>query len=174
MNPLVIRTAAPFGYLVVFAALFAAGFIGLCLVVFGLLSRRSSSVTGGAALTFFIAYVFWVNIAVDRDLDLNPRVAGMEALSGTWVYGSAVLDLTSDGNYRCRGGGERLRLGDHGVWVIVENTDIAFRSTATGPGPRYRIVSYRRHLRLAHPIDDDPDLWDGVLLFEQTPPTRAD
>jgi hypothetical protein len=82
-----------------FGFLFAAGIIGLCLVVFGFLSRRSRMAMGGAGLRFFIAYVFWVNIAAERDLALSPHVAGQDALSGTWVYRSAVLDLAG-GNWK--------------------------------------------------------------------------
>ena len=69
-----------------------------------------------------------------------------------------------------RGAGECSALGRAGTWAREADYNVALRPTIADAPVRYRVVRYHGRLRLAHPIDDDPDLWDGELPFERVAP----
>lgn len=172
MSPFVIRTAVPFGYLIAYGALLGLGVLGLVWLVGGVRRRRAGRALFGALAAGVAGYVLWVNEAEGRALDLNPSLGAPEQLVGAWRGDAdAVLTLAADGAYRCAGAGECRALGRVGTWARAGDFDVALRPAAAGGAgasgrvARYRVVAYRGRLRLAHPIDDDPDSWDGALLF---------
>ena len=171
MNPLVVRTAFPFGYLLAFGALLGLGVLGLALLAAGARRRRPGWALVGALATAFAGYVFWVNVSEGDALDLSPPITAPGQLAGRWAgTGGAALELTADGAYRCAGGGECEALGRAGTWARQADNNVAFRPVTAGPAIRYRVVRYHGRLRLAHPFEEDPDLWDGELPFERVAP----
>jgi hypothetical protein len=175
MNPFVIRTAAPFGYLFVGLVLLSVGLLGLALLARGLWRRRYRQAGFGLCVGLFVAYVLWVNVAEGNALELNPQVSAA-TLSGRWMHGDAVLVLRSNGRYECRGAAECESVGVLGSWTY-KDYDVTLVSTHSSTaqdflaGARYRVVSYNGALRLASPIDDDPDMWDGNFFWSANPQT---
>jgi hypothetical protein len=173
MSPLVIRTAAPFGYAVFLLALLGIGAAGVALLITAVRSGRRWRGAAGVLLLFGAAYTFWVNYSAEEDLDLNPHITAPAQLVGRWVDGAATLVLHADGSYQCEGRAACVAIGAAGTWEHAGDFDLVFRQ-ADGGGAhapvRYRVVSYRGRLRLTHPIDEDPDMWDGKLLFEHVTP----
>ena len=171
MSPFYITTALPFGYLLAYGALLGLAALGLRLLVAGTRRRRPGRVVVGAALAAFAGYVLWVNQTEGGALDLNPRVTATGQLAGRWAgTGGAALELSAAGAFRCTGGGECAEVGRAGTWVRDGDFGVALRPTGAPGEARYRVVRFRGRLRLAHPIDGDPDLWDGALPFERVAP----
>src|SRR4051812_18563645 len=171
MNPLVIRTAFPLGYLFAGIVLLALAAGGLVLVVQGIRRNRGRRVALGAAIMLFVAYVVWVNNQADQSLELNPVVTA-QSLSGRWVNRDAALLLRPAGRYECTGPSPCVGLGSAGAWSRQGDFDVRLEpdhpaTTAAGSvaGVRYRVVSYDGELRLASPIDHEPDVWDGRFFW---------
>lgn len=174
MSQLVVRTAAPFGYAVFFLVLLGIGAAGVMLLATAVRSGKRWLGAAGVLLVFGTAYTVWVNYSAEEDLDLNPRITAPAQLVGRWVDGTATLVLHADGSYQCEGRGACVAVGAGGTWEHASDFDLVFRQADSGGAPapvRFRVVSYRGRLRLAHPIDEDPDSWDGKLLFEHVTPS---
>ena len=168
MSPFYITTALPFGYLLTYGALLGLAALGVRWAAAGIRRRRPRRTAVGAALAVFAGYVLWVNQTEGEALDLSPRGAGPGQLAGRWAgAGGATLELSAAGTWRCTGGGECAEVGRAGTWVRDGDFDIALRPAGAPGEARYRVVRFRGRLRLAHPIDGDPDEWDGALPFEQ-------
>jgi hypothetical protein len=128
---LALRTAAPFGYLLLLLALAGAAAVGLALLWGGLRARprrRDRALVGGALLAA-AALVIGANLAYGAALELNPRVTAAD-LAGAWRDGRATLDLRSDGTYRCGGGGACAPFGASGRWA--HDGDFQLRFTPAG------------------------------------------
>jgi hypothetical protein len=106
-----------------------------------------------------------VNVAAARNLDFNPAIRRTADVSGRWVGSAATLELRPDGSFACTGAG-CAPVTSTGRW----NLD-GFAVVLTGGNAprRYRVLSYRGQLRLAREFED-PDTWDGRLLFERVAP----
>jgi hypothetical protein len=172
INPLIIRTALPFGYLIAYALLLGLGVLGVGLLATGVKRRAGVRAAGGAFVLAFTVYVVVVNIREEGALDMNPQIGNGSLLVGKWRNASgATLTLAADGTYRCVGAGECNVLMPSGAWrVTQESDDIEMRPSSAATAPTiYSIVSYRGHLRLAHQIHD-PDTWDEEMPFEYVAP----
>ena len=173
MNPLVIRTGAPFGYLFAYLIVMGGLIIGLALFATGLRRRHRGRAAMGAIVIAFLVYVVVVNIDEEDALDMNPVVRDATVLAGYWTGSHDVrLMLAADGSYRCVGYGECLRTTNTGTWDIRTGShDIELHPSGSAvPNVVYTVVRYRGQLRLAHQIDD-PDVWDGKMPFQFVPPS---
>lgn len=168
MNPFVIRTAVPFGYLLAYGFLLGLVVVGIGLFATGIRRRTAKLAAVGALALGCAGYVVAVNIAEDDALDMNPSYGSGAALAGRWVGNDrTTLVLAPNGTYRCTGKGECLTLTSAGAWQAISGShEVEFRSSSSSSSSLvYSIVSYRGHLRLAHLIED-PDIWDGEMPFE--------
>jgi hypothetical protein len=76
MSFFVIRTAVPFGYLVIYLGLLGVAVFGLVQVWRGVRARplRRGRALAGVALLAGVTLIIAANSAYDAALDLNPRV----------------------------------------------------------------------------------------------------
>lgn len=166
MNPLVVHTSVPFGYLVVFLGIIALLLGGLAVAVVALRRRpaRLGVATAGLLSAAFAASVLVINIRADNDLDLNPLIRTDSSLYGAWLGGGARLVLNPDSSYDCSGGNNCGQLRTSGRWNRRGDFDIHFNSGQSSV--TYRVVRYKGTCRLIEGAGD-PDLWDGSFLFEK-------
>ena len=172
MNPLVFRTAIPFGYLFFFGALLGVMVLGIGLAVTG---WRKTPMVGlriavGLGLFVFGAVVLWINVSAEDSLDLNPSVTSA-SLTGEWMDKEAGMALLADGRYECKGERDCVSLGNHGTWSLKDDFDLEFVSTDKRKVQR-RVVRYRGKLRLSTQLGD-PDAWDGKKTFEHYEPPAS-
>jgi hypothetical protein len=170
LSYLAIRTAAPFGYLVIVAALVGAGVVGLVALWQGLRARprRLGQALAGGALFAAVALLIGMNLIYDATLEMNPMVT-VPDLAGAWRNGSVTLDLRADGTYQCTGGAACAGFGPTGRWT--RDGDFLLLFTPAGDGERLvqRVVRYAGQLRLTEEVED-PDTWSGALTFRHPAP----
>jgi hypothetical protein len=172
MNPLIIRTAAPFGYAIAFLLLVVLGVLGVGLLATGLRGRRKRRAAAGALVLGFTAYVVAVNLREEGALDMNPQIGSGAVLVGKWSStGGDILTLAANGTYQCAGTTECGKLMSSGAWRVTQaSDDIELHPlSAQASSIVYSVVSYRGRLRLAHQIHD-PDTWDEEMPFEYLSP----
>jgi hypothetical protein len=167
---LALRTAAPFGYLLLLLALVVAAAVGLAQLSGGFRARprHRSRVLAGGALLSGVAVVVAANLAYDAALDLNPRVTAAD-IAGAWRDGPATLDLRTDGTYRCGGGTACAPLGAGGQWAHDGDFQLLFTPRGADRPVVQRVVRYAGQLRLTEKVGD-PDMWSGVLTFRHPAP----
>lgn len=170
MNPLVVRTGMPFGYLVAFLGIIALLAGGLAVTVVALRGRpaRLGLAVAGVLSTAFAILVLVVNVRAEDDLDLAPLITAEGSLFGAWQGGAARLVLNPDGTYDCSGRTKCGPLRTGGRWSRSGDFDIRFNSGQSSV--TYHVVRYKGAFRLIE-MDGDPDLWDGSFRFEQVDST---
>ena len=170
MRFFVIRTALPFGYLLVYVTLLGVAVVGLVQIWRGIRSRplQRGRALAGVVLVAAVTLVVAANQAYSAALDLNPRTTTKD-LVGEWRDGRAVLVLLPDGRFTCGGGGECDLLGSAGTWLKRDDYELEFREQPDAAMFR-RVVRYQGRYRLTE-LADDPDLWDGRLTFELNAPS---
>ena len=108
--------------------------------------------------------------ACELGRDWNPYVRDHRELAGNRRDGPAVLQLTADGRYTCRGGPACEALGASGAWEREADFYVRF-TPAAGPSVAWRLTRGAGRLRFAAgDTVSDPDMWSPDLTFEQISP----
>ena len=124
----------------------------------------------GRAIAGLAIIAAGVLAACDFGRDWNPYVADHRELVGTWREGPAVLELTVDGRYTCRGGPACAALSSSGAWEREADFYVRF-TPAAAPAVEWRLTRAAGRLRFAAgDTFSDPDMWSPDLTFEQISP----
>jgi len=152
-----IRTAIPFGYLIIALFLFAIVVIGILVFFFAGRFGFPRARWGGLVAVGLVVALVFADVAFSAKLELNPWIQSNASVIGTWSDGSQALTLTSDGSFK-----HETESGfTEGTW---EREDWNLELHSGGNAITYmRFIQYGDELRLLTSPLGDPDTWDGDL-----------
>ncbi|PWF45498.1 hypothetical protein C7C56_017275 [Massilia glaciei] len=159
-----VRTGAPFGYLIL-AIVFFLAFAVSCVALYRALKARPVGKVKALLSSVpivFIALVVLANAGAD-ELEWNPALPGEQALLGSWNDGVSELALRKNGRYACAGNACGALAGA-GKWQRFGDFEVDFVPVAGAP-VRWRITEHAGRYEFVAGAEGDPDAWQTEVTF---------
>lgn len=170
MSALQVRTAVPFGYLLL-AVGWVVGTSALAVIMLCGIHRRKVASLGFFASTAVFCFgvlIFVANIVSPVRLEFNPLFSE-DDLIGSWVQGTSGFDFESESVATFSLEPElRNRLGvsnGDGYWEKTGDFDISIGNESISQTAIMRVVRHGDELRIIIQDFSDLDMWDGDLGF---------
>lgn len=161
-----IRTAIPCGYLLIVLFFGTGFFLGIGLLIAGLLRRNRLLAWTGGGMVAAIVVVVAVELWFEASMVWNPRIGSDAEVVGTWVGKDETLTLASDKTFSRRTGSGTSA----GTWSRYHwNLTLSSKESSD----KMLFIQFRGRNRLMTHPPEDPDMWDGDLGLKRVEGSSA-
>ena len=154
------RTALPFGYLLIAIVLGVVFIAGAWLAIRGWSRQKHAACVVGVSMVLGSLGLVVAQIIFDESMEWNPVIYEDSRIVGRWKDKRETVTLRADHTVDYTSDTE----GFSGKWM---RDDWNLRLVAKDVDVMMRFISFRGELRLLTNPSGDPDMWDGDLGLER-------
>lgn len=157
---MMIYTAIPFGYLLIYGFLFGCVLAGLILLGRAIFKRKIALGAFGLAMCLLAGGLVAIDICLNAKLDWNPKIESDAVVIGYWADKNRALLIKADQTFKYT---EGLRTFQ-GTW---NRDDFNLYLRSPSENKTMRIIRNGTLLRIMTAPPEDPDSWNGDLGLRQ-------